>query len=151
MSDYGLRIKKDGISKDVEDITDPKELNFWSAKGVLGLHSFDTVSGSTDASGNINTTDNHGIGYTPIVLVTFTAYDGSRVVAPTEWRSFYQNGSSETIEVIERVNVKIDSTKIRLIFHVEEYNHDTFSTTYPSGSSYDFDILYFFNELVETT
>lgn len=148
---YGLMIKKGDVSKDVDEITDPKEFAFWSARSVLGIHTFDTVTASTDAGGDINTTDNHGIGYTPVTMVTFEAYDGTRVVAPAEWRSFYQNGLAEVIEVIERVNFKIDGTKIRIIVHAEEYNHDTFTTTDLSSRSYTFDILYFFNELTETT
>lgn len=147
---YGIIIKKSSVNKDVSAITDPKEFVFTSGKGVLGLHSNDTVSGTTDASGNINVTDNHGIGYTPIPIVTITAYDGNRVTLPAEWHSYYQNGSSELIEVTEQFNFKIDGTKIRIVVHAEEYNHDTFTGSDLASRDYDFQVYYYFNELVET-
>lgn len=149
-SDYGLKVKKQSVNKDVESITDPKELVFTSARGVLGLHHLDTVVVQTGVDGNINTTDNHGIGYTPIVVVTAGAYDGNQVILPIEWHSFYVNGSSETIEVTEQFNFKIDGTKIRIIIHAEEYNHDTFVTTNLASREYTFKVYYYFNELVET-
>lgn len=149
-SDYGIVVKKQSVNKDVEDITDPKELVFTSGKGVLGIHSNDTVSGTTDASGNINTTKNHGIGYTPIVLITTTAYDGNRVVFPAEWHSYYLNGSHELIEVTERFNAKIDGTKIRIVIHAEYYNHDLLSGGDLASRNYDCEVYYMFNELIET-
>lgn len=144
---------------DVEDITDIKDLVFTSARGVLGLHTLSQVQGTTDASGNIDVTSNHSIGYTPIAIVTFTSFStsgfpasilyGTRVVAPAEWHSFYTQ-SGELIEVTETVNYKLDGTKIRITVHAESYNHDTFATTNIASRLYNFKVYYYFNELVET-
>jgi hypothetical protein len=145
-----LKVKKQSVNKNVDEITDPKELVFTSGRGVLGIHSQETVEGTTDSNGEINVTSNHGIGYTPIVVVTTEAYDGNRVVLPAEWRSFYQNGMSETIEVTERFNVKIDGTKVRITVYAFEYNHDTTVSTDLASRNYSFEVYYYFNELVET-
>ena len=85
-----------------------------------------------------------------MVMFNIMGYGGNRVVFPTEWHSFYQNVGHETLEVTERFNFKIDGTKIRIIVHVEEYNHDTFTTSNISGRDYTFRVYYYFNELVET-
>jgi hypothetical protein len=147
---YGLRIKKPAVNKNVDEITDPKELVFTSALGVLGLRLLDTVTAQTNASGNIDVTDNHSIGYPPITIVTTTAYDGNKVNLPVEWHSIYLNGSRETIEVTETFNFKVTGTSIEIIVHAEEYNYDTDTTSNISGRSYTFNIYYYFNELVET-
>jgi hypothetical protein len=149
-ADYGIKVKKPSVNKDVEDITDPKELVFTSARGVLGLHTLKTVNGTTDSNGNINTTSDHGIGYPPVTIVTVTTYDGFRVLAPCEWHAFYQNGLGETVEVIERFNFKLDGTKIRIIAHAESYNHDTFTTTNLASRAYAFKVYHYFNEIIET-
>jgi len=148
--DYGLKIKKPTVNKDVDAITDPKELVFTSAMGVLGLRLLDTVVASTSAGGDIDTTDNHNIGYPPITIVTTTAYDGNKVNFPVEWHSIYLNGARETIEVTETFNFRVTGTSIEIIVHAEEYNYDTDTTSDISGRSYTFNIYYYFNELVET-
>jgi hypothetical protein len=148
--DYGLKIKKPTVNKNVDDITDPKELVFTSAMGVLGLRLLDTVTASTNASGNIDVTDNHSIGYPPITIVTTTAYDGNKVNLPVEWHSVYLNGARETIEVTETFDFKVTGTSIEIIVHAEEYNYDTDTTSNISGRSYTFNIYYYFNELVES-
>jgi hypothetical protein len=149
-ANYGLIIKKPSVNKNVEAITDVKELVFTSARGVLGLHTFTTVNGTTNASGNIDVTASHVIGYIPIVIVTVAAYDGSLIVLPSEWHSYYVAPGSILHEVTESISVKIDATQIRIILHAEDYNHDSFSLSNISGRSYTFKVYYYFNELVET-
>jgi hypothetical protein len=150
LEQYGIKIKKPGVNQDVEDITDPKNLVFTSAYGVLGLRLLDTITATTDASGNIDTTDNHNIGYPPITILTTTDYNGIRIMAPITWHSFHFNGSRETIEVTETIDFRITDNAIRLIVHAEEYNWDLDTTTNLAGHQYTFKAYYYFNELVET-
>jgi hypothetical protein len=157
--DYGLKIKKPSVNKNVNVIDDPKELVFTSAMGVLGLRLLDTVTASTDANGDINITDNHNIGYPPITFVTFITYStgspnsilvGKKVSLPIEWPSDYLTAIRETVEVTEIGSFSITATSINITLHAEAYNHDTFEGWNISGRSYTFNIYYYFNELVET-
>jgi hypothetical protein len=144
--DYGLKVMKAG-----HDITDQdiKDMVFTSAKGVLGLKQLTTYTKTTDANGNISSTDSHSIGYVPVVIVSFTAYDGNTVLLPIEWHSVYLNGSRETIEVTETVSFTIDATNIYFTVHAEDYNHDTFVGSNISGRNYIFKVYYYFNEITE--
>lgn len=146
--DYGLKITKSGY--DVKTETDIKNMVFTSARGVLGLKQLTSYTKTTDASGNIDATEAHGVGYVPITIVSFTAYDGNQVLCPIEWLSIYLNAPKETIEVTETVSFSIDATNIRFIVHAEEYNWDLDTTANISGRNYTFNVYYYFNELVET-
>lgn len=147
---YGVRVKKPSVNKDVEDITDPKELVFTSAYGVLGLRLLETVEDTTDANGNIDVTLTHNIGYPVITIVTAIAYDNNRVNLPVEWHSIYLNGSRETIEVTETFDFTITANTVNITLHAEEYNHDLDTTANISGRDYTFKVYCYFNELVET-
>ena len=124
---------------------------FHSGRGVLGLKQLASYTKTTNATGDINATEAHSIGYVPMTIVAFTAYDGSKVLCPVEWHSFYQNGSHETLEVTENVTFRIDATNIRFIVHAEEYNHDLDTTADLASRNYTFDVYYYFNEIVEQT
>jgi len=148
---YGIMVKKQSVNKNVEDITDPKELVFTSSLGVLGLRLLDTIEGTTDANGEINTTKNHSIGYPPITIVKATAYDGNIVLAPITWRSYYTDVVHGDLEVVETFNFKVDGTKIRML--VTAYESDNIQDGYFAylvGRTYTFNIYYYFNEIVET-
>lgn len=148
--DYGIKVAKPGINKNVQDITDPKEYNFTSALGVLGLKQLTTITDTTDASGNISKTVAHNIGYAPFTIVTFTSYNGTRVEAPVEWHEFYTAPGKQLVEVTETVDFKINGTNIVITLHAEQYNHDTTVGSNLSSRQYTFKVYYYYNEIVET-
>jgi hypothetical protein len=145
--DFGIKVVKP--TKDVNTETDLKNMIFTSARGILGLKQLTSYTKTTDANGNISSTDAHSIGYVPVVIVSFTAYDGKEVLLPIEWHSIYLNGSRETLEVTETVSFTIDATNIYFTVHAEEYNYDLDTTTNISGRDYTFKVYYYFNEITE--
>lgn len=147
---YGLKIKKPAVNKNVDEITDPKELVFTSAMGVLGLRLLGTITATTDEYGNIDVTYNHNIGYPPIIIAVVTAYSGNRVNLPVEWHSFYNNGLGQLMEVSERFSFSFTGVYINITAHAGENNHVTHLGADIVGREYVFKVYYYFNELVET-
>jgi hypothetical protein len=132
---------------------------FTSSRGVLGLRTSVTYSGTTNASGNISITQPHGFGYVPITIVSYTTIStsapnevmaGKRVLLPITWHSYYLNASAELIEVTETATFTLDATNIVITLHAEYYNHDTTDSGDVVGQTYSFDVYYYFNEITDS-
>lgn len=155
---YGIKIKKQEVNKNVQDITDPKELAFTSALGVLGQMLDTTVNATTDANGDISVTSTHNIGYPVITKVEFDTFSTSspnsityakRILLPIEYHTLYQNALHELIEVTETASYKFDSNNLVITLHAEYYNHDTAASGNIASRPYTFRVYYYFNEVVE--
>lgn len=149
---YGLKIAKPSIGKHVWEISDPKEYNFTSALGVLGLLKVVDYKGVTNASGAIDLTFNHDIGYAPLIIATTVTYDDEVVtINPTEWHSGYVTLPDRTfIEVVENFNFKFDENTFTM--EVSAYETDNMMGgyfAYLSGRTYIFRVYYYFNEITD--
>jgi hypothetical protein len=149
---YGLMIAKQGIGKHVWQVTDPKELNYTSAMGVLGLLQIVDYKATTDANGEINATFNHPVGYPPIMVVEATTYDAKKItVNPTEWHSYYVTLPDRVdIEVTEIFNFEFDGDTFTMkVTASESDNIQDGYFAYLANREYVFRVYYYFNEVTE--
>lgn len=140
MADQGMKIVKSGFP--ITE-TNPKNMVFTSAKGVLGTREVVVVNTTTNASGIVNTFDTHGLGYVPIVEVWVINKFGIRMVVPNQWQT---NFGDYIVE--ENFYYYVDNNKVYLKVYAYQYEPiqggDMFEL---NGQAYVFEIIYYFNEL----
>lgn len=146
MGDYGLKVSKP--NKDVLTATDVQDLVFTSGKNVLGIRQITNYTVTTDSNGEVDETHAHGFGYIPIAFVFVTTYSGKVLVVPNEGEESW----SMTELLSELFKFEIDGTNIRLRVYAHHYEDFMGGTDTPlSGQNYTFKVIYFYNELTNTS
>jgi len=146
MSDYGIKISKE--NKDVKSETDIRNIYFTSGKNTLGVRLVTSYQVTTGADGKVNTTFYHGFGYSPIFVANITSYNGETVCVPNRIESDYPG--SQILEEIFKIAVSNNYIRIRVYAHHYEPWQD--GNDYPlSNYTYTIKVIYFFNEISETS
>jgi len=139
---FGMKISKEGY--DVKTTTNPENLVFTSAKGVLGWRSTQTISGQTDANGVMTAEYTHNLGYIPMVFSFVTTYGGKLIMVPNSWETTWDGDE----QLLERFYFYVDETKIyvkAVAYHYQPVMGG--STTNLAGQTYNFQAVIYFNEL----
>lgn len=141
MADRGIKIVKEGFP--ITE-TDPENMIFTSAKGVLGWRLTTTKTESTDSNGKIDTYYDHNLGYVPQVVVRVTNRAGQKIDVPNQWESDW----NVDFVLEENFYFYVDNDKVYLKAYVHRYEPimggDDIDV---SGQSYTFDVILYFNEL----
>lgn len=139
---FGIKISKPGF--DVKTETNPENLIFTSAKGVLGWRSTQTISGQTGADGIMTAEYTHSLGYIPMIFCFVTTYGGKLIMAPNSWETTWDGDE----QLLERFYFYVDATKIyvkAVAYHYQPVMGG--STTNLAGQTYNFQAVIYFNEL----
>lgn len=138
----GIQVSKYGY--DVLSDTDPEHMIFTSGKGTLGYRERVTISGTTDANGEISATYAHNLGYVPLAFGFVTNYASQRIAVPNQWQSDWP--VDEVLE--ENFHFYVDDTYIYVTAYAHHYEPIMGGTdTALASQDYDFDIIIYFNEL----